>query len=202
MTRPRLTLLSLAIAVGAMLGLGAVPADAHTCSSSCNQIRRACRASTRAIHKIARMDCNAERDACRVVCEADPAICPDGECEACEDDCDLVRVDCRTAAKDVQTVDQATCDVMRTSCNDICQDPIDGVCVKECKADAHHACVRPARLDYRHCKQQCPTGTGRQACVRYCRREMNADLDLCFDGEMLCVAQCIGVSLDAPPVAP
>jgi hypothetical protein len=197
MTR-RLTLLSLAIAAGAMVGLGAVPADAHTCSSSCNQIRRACRGSARAIQKIARLDCNTERDACRAACDpADPLICPDGDCDACKDACNLVCVDCRVAAKDARTADQATCDVMRTSCNDICEDPIDGACVKECKADAHHACVRPARLDYRQCKQQCPTGTGRQACVNFCRREMNADLDFCFDGEMLCVALCIGVP---PPI--
>jgi len=145
------------------------------------------------------MGCEAERDACRAACEADPTVCPDGECELCKDACELIRADCRTAAKDARTATQATCDVMRTSCNDICQDPIDGPCVKRCKSDAQHSCVRPARQDYRQCKNQCPTGTGRRPCVRSCRVEMNADLDFCFDVEMLCVAQCIGVSLDAPP---
>ena len=196
----RFTLLSLAIAAGAMLVLSAVPADAHTCKSSCNQIRRACRASVKAIYKVERLDCDDARDACRAACEADPAVCPDGECDACKDACNLVRDDCRAAAKDARNLNQATCDITRTSCTDVCQDPIDSACVRACRADAQHDCVRPARADYRQCKQQCPTNTGRRACVRSCRQTMEADLDYCFDGEMLCVAGCIGFTVPAPPI--
>jgi hypothetical protein len=183
---------SLSIVLGLGLLALTVPADAHTCASACNQIRRACVRSAKATRDVARDTCDNERTACQAACVADPLSCPDGDsCGAC---CDDRRDACLAAAEDARQARRAVCDAARVGCNDVCVDPIDGTCVRGCRAEAQHDCIRPARRAAVQCKRLCTTGTGRRACTRACRRQFNIALGGCLDREVLCLADdCLGV---------
>lgn len=217
--------LGLIVTPGVILLLSTVapsPADAHTCSSACNQIRRACLHVAKATRKVefavcddsrdtCRSDCAATGDNCSTVCAAVDAAClaacaGDLDCEAacaagtsvCPDDCDGCcldgRVICRSAAQQVSREARILCDGTREGCRDVCQDPIDGDCVRTCHS-AQRICANAAKKTEVACKRQCPDGTARRACVRGCRKEMNDSLGFCSSSEMLCVGGCIGVSV-------
>ncbi len=170
-------------------------APAHTCQSACSQIRRACDGSAKAVWNVARANCDAEAAACIATCQADPLTCPGVACETCIDACGVARDGCRIVAGDARTADRAACEGLRTSCSGVCVDPIDGACVQDCKAQARHQCVRPAKQDELTCKRQCPEGAARQACFRQCRRAHNVVLEACGDSEVRCVGGCIGLTL-------
>lgn len=171
------------------------PAAAHTCQSACSQIRRACDGSAKAVWNVARANCDAQAATCEATCQADPLTCPGAACDACIAACDVARDGCRVVAGDSRSIDRAACDALRTSCAGVCVDPIDGACVQDCKAQARHQCVRPAKQDELTCKRQCPDGAARQACFRQCRRVLNVVLDACGDSEVRCVSGCIGLPL-------
>ena len=62
---------SLALAVGAMLFASWIAAaNAATCRSACNQIRRACVSSAKSSRDVARYECNIDHGSCDDACDA------------------------------------------------------------------------------------------------------------------------------------
>jgi hypothetical protein len=218
----RLLLVVTVTALVALLDVGR--AEAHTCSSACNQIRRACVHVTKATKKIAYAACDADRDTCRVDCEAnadtctvvcdgalaacsaacladpDPVAC-DAACVAaraecpleCPDCCNYGRASCRESARATQREARAACTDSRLTCRETCVDPIDGPCVRGCKS-VQRDCQRAAKNLLSACKRGCAKGTERRACIRTCRSQVNAALQLCSSQEVLCVGGCIGIT--------
>jgi hypothetical protein len=209
-----------AVALAAFLNVG--QADAHTCSSLCNQMRRACNAEVKAAKKVAVATCGEERDACRTACETDSNSCVvdcpaehaaciatcvgDPDCEAacdaalaaCPDDCvgccNYHRASCRADAKLVQKDLRLACEDGRATCEGTCVDPIDGACVRDCKA-VQHSCQKDAKKNYwSPCKSNCPTGTERRACMRGCRTRVNQEFQLCSGAEVGCLSTCISAA--------
>ena len=215
-----------AVFMGASLMLlQAALAEAHTCSSVCNQIRRACLEVAKAERQVARAVCEDERDACRAECAANAETCPtdceatnvacvgacggNAECEAacaatlsqCLDDCANCvancngdREGCMAAAEVQRQAEKLACDGSRESCGEGCIDPIDNACVQECKVGAQ-TCESEAKKLEGQCKRECPSGTGRRACVRGCRKQLNVDVQGCANQEILCLAACAGITL-------
>jgi hypothetical protein len=189
MKRMGLRLLT-AVFMGASLMLLQVAlAEAHTCSSVCNQIRRACLDMAKAKRQVARAVCEDGRAACQADCET----CTE-DCESCLTDCDAAREACLEAAEVQRQADKLACDELREGCPEACVEPIDNVCVQGCKAGAR-TCGSDAKKLEGQCKRECPNGTGRQACVRECRKQLNVDLQACANQEILCLATCAGITL-------
>jgi hypothetical protein len=198
------TRLLLISGAGAVLGLLHVaPANATTCSSACNGIRRACIHVAQATAKAAYTVCDDDRDACRAECEVSNQPCIDFcatqpdlvTCEAgcdCNTACNEFRVGCRDAAKTLRTDARALCTASRESCNTTCVDPIDGECVRDCKGPLRK-CRGDASRAAVSCKKNCANGTAKRACVRGCKRLLNEGLKLCSGQEALCIGGCIGV---------
>ena len=225
MKRLGLTFLMAVFMGASLMLLNAALAEAHTCSSVCNQIRRACLDVAKATRQVARAVCEDERDGCRANCAANAESCPgnceaangagvaacngNGECEAgcatdlaqCLDDCANCIANCN-AAREVclgeaeQRRQQAMlgCTEARAGCPDLCVEPIDPVCVGGCKSDAR-TCGSDAKKLEGQCKRECPNGTGRQACVRECRKQSNVGLQGCANQEILCLAACANITL-------
>ncbi|MHC4093486.1 MAG: hypothetical protein ACYSVY_24970 [Planctomycetota bacterium] len=200
----------MAVFMGACLMLVEVaPAEAHTCSSVCNQIRRACIKVAKVTRQVARAVCEDGRDACRADCAANEATCPadcatncggDAVCEAeCLDDCancvpncNAAREGCLEAAGLQRQADKLACADARESCPDTCVEPIDNNCVRGCKA-AERGCKKVAKGIERQCKKDCVRGPGRRACVRECRKQNNVALQGCSNQEILCLGACAGI---------
>lgn len=221
----RFMLLAVLGVVGLVLA-DVVPAEAHTCNSVCNQVRRACRRIAKADRQVARADCDATRDTCRADCEANAdtcqtdceascmaacagdlvceAGCPDAcadSCASCIPDCNDARSECFGLAEDARQAANDACDTARESCNlppeqGGCQDPIDNTCVKGCMSD-RKGCDRNAKLAEKQCKQTCNGGEGQRACMRDCRKAKNAALSFCSDLEVGCLAGCAGITLSS-----
>lgn len=223
MKRTAVTFLTV-IFMGASLMLLEVPsAEAHNCSSLCNQIRRACIKVAKSVRLVARADCDEQRDTCREGCVTNAETCPtdceaanaacvaacsaDPVCEAgcaatltqCLDDCancipncNADREGCLEAAQVQRQADKLACDASRGNCGELCVDPIDSQCVKECKS-LERICKSEAKKIERQCKRDCARGRARRACVRGCRRQLNTDLQLCSNQEILCLGACAGI---------
>jgi hypothetical protein len=222
--------LGLFLGATALLGVSLVlvqvqAAEAHTCRSVCSQVRRACRSVGKAVRKVDNALCDDDRDGCKTDCETNAdtcvddctaaceaacagdtdceALCPDAcveECADCEITCNADRVVCRDSAKAKRGAWNLFCDDARSSCGDTCMDPIDSVCVRGCKAD-RKGCARLEKIEEKKCKKECPRGTGRRACMRKCRRELNERLQVCSNTEIGCLAGCAGVAVPTPPPA-
>lgn len=221
--------LGLLVGTTALLGLSLAliqvgAAEAHTCSSVCSQIRRACRSVGKAVRKVDNAVCDDVRDGCKADCEANADTCVDDcttacvaaclgdaacealcpgqcvdECANCKITCNANRVVCRDTAKAKRDAWNLFCDDARSSCGDTCLDPIDSVCVRGCMADRKD-CARAEKIEEKKCKNACPKGTLRRACMRKCRRELNERLQICSDTEIGCLAtMCAGVALPTPP---
>jgi hypothetical protein len=206
----------LAVVLGAvgLIFASVLAVEAHTCSSLCNQVRRACRRVAHSQRQVARAVCDATRDTCRADCEANAdtcqadceaacvatcagdavcvAGCPDAcvaICADCIPDCNADRTACFDLAEQAREAANLACDGARTSCGETCVDPIDGACVRTCKSD-RKSCDLMKKNDEKACKRACPNGEGRRACMRECRRLKNAALALCSDTEVLCLLDC------------
>ncbi len=200
------------------------PADADTCASACNQIRRACTHVAKAVRKVEFAFCDDDRDACRVTCEADSGACAaicataHADCSAgcatssdpavCQAACDAALVACPTECPEC-------CNFNRDSCRDtvkaaraaarlVCADTratcndtctgVDGDCVRQCMRDQRE-CTNGWKKTAITCKRNCNAATSRRACMRMCHRQMNEAFQLCSQAEALCVAdECITTS--------
>jgi hypothetical protein len=213
------TILAVAlILIAGVVVFDAVAASAMSCDSTCNQIRRACRNVAMAALKVSYADCDDARDACWAACEANAEQCPIDcntayqscvgsggttcdadltqcldDCAHCRSNCNADRVACRDAAKLARAEANLLCDAARENCDTNCVEPIDEACVRGCRT-ASSDCAADAKRDEKTCHTGCPNGTGQQACVRACRRAKNADLGLCADQEVLCIAGCAGLT--------
>ena len=180
------------------------PAEAVTCSSVCNQVRRACTHSAKGAWKAARMQCAEDREGCHADCVANADTCvadclgePDCEldCINCEDNCDAAAVACKDTARTARDGMRALCDDYRGTCRDVCVDPIDPGCVRVCTKD-EHGCRADAKKLEKICKREtCAPGNGKRACMRGCRKSNNLAQQLCEDTATLCYATCAGVVL-------
>jgi hypothetical protein len=209
MNRPGLSAAA-ALLIGLSLMFSDVaPAEAHTCASLCNQVRRACLAGAKAVRQVARAVCDETRDGCRTDCAANEATCPDDcvvECgadqpclDACLDacancipNCNADREGCLELAEQQRAADRVGCVGTREGCQDTCSDPIDGDCVRGCKSD-QRGCRADAKKLEGGCKRDCTSSTEpRRACMRTCRKKYNADLQFCSSVEIGCLLeQCI-----------
>jgi hypothetical protein len=216
----RLFLVGTAAALVVFLNVG--EADAQTCSSVCNQIRRACNSEVKAAKKVAMAVCEENRGTCRTACEIDPDSCfvdcetenaaclaacaEDPDCEAacaaalaeCPDDClpccNYRRASCRGEAKAIRQEARLTCEASRQTCQDECVDPINGACVRGCKA-VQKSCRKDAKKNYwTLCKRNCDEGTDRRACMSRCRKQVNEEYGDCSTAEVGCLVSCIGAA--------
>ena len=224
MERMGLRLLT-AVFMGASLMLLQVAlAEAHTCSSVCNQIRRACLDVGKAAREVERAVCEDEGDGCKANCAADGEICPT-ECEdantACVAQC-MGNPECGAGCSGdlSQCLDGcancvANCSTAREVCTGEAEqnrqqaklgcDEARGECSATCLGPIDSQCVSACKAEARaskkgakdverECKRACPGGTDRQACVRGCRMQCNMDLQGCANQEMLYLAQCAGIA--------
>jgi hypothetical protein len=186
------------------------PAEAVTCSSVCNQIRRACLNLSKAVRKVSRADCDEARDICRDDCDANAATCVDDcvtlcagdpvceagcpdECASCIPNCNTTREGCLADAEAVRQAARLTCDGSRDGCREVCIDPVDASCVRDCTATAKR-CKADKKLDQRQCKRDCKDSEiSRRACMRNCRRQYNLDIQFCADHEAVCLGGCAGL---------
>jgi hypothetical protein len=176
-------------------------ADSKVAQAICDDLRDACRADCVANAETCPGDCEAADAACvaacagnptcEAACAADLAQCLD-DCANCRSNCNHDRNLCREAAQAARELAREGCKTARDTCWAICEDPIDGACVKVCKADLK-TCSHAAKNSERECKKACAKGTERRPCVRTCRRLLNEALSLCASGEALCVGGCIGL---------
>ncbi len=215
-----------------MLLVTAVPADAVNCSSTCNQIRRACNGSAKAVYKVGKIQCDEDRDACRTDCAANAATCPsdcdaadaacvagcagDTACEAacggaltqCQDDCVNCQENCGATRGQCRTDVKADRDLLRSGCNDV-----RGICRDTCTDPIDKQCVSVCKRDERgcradakrtegQCKKGCPKDGSRKACIRTCRKNGNLAQQLCADSAVLCYAGCAGVDLTPTTTLP
>jgi hypothetical protein len=212
----------IALPVALLLGAGVMLVDvgaaqAMTCESTCNQIRRACSSVAKSALNVEYANCDDGRDVCRVACEANAEQCPIDcdtahttcvsgggvDCDAtraqcldacahCGSYCNAERVACRDVAKAVRADANLLCDSLRESCDTTCVDPIDEACVRDCRTTSS-TCAGDAKGDEKTCHAACPRGTDQRACMRSCRRDKNAALGLCSDQEVLCIGVCAGL---------
>jgi hypothetical protein len=219
-------------ATAALLFAMAIPAEAVTCNSVCNQVRRACNHAAKGSYKAGKIQCDEERDTCKTECVANAATCP-GDCVAaqtvcatacagdatclagcdeaelqcqddcinCENNCDAARGQCRVDNKAARDALRSVCDGSRTTCNDVCVDPIDAGCVKACKVD-ERSCRADAKRTEGQCKKSCTKDQPRKSCMRSCRKTNSLDEQLCGDSSVLCYAGCAGVDLTPPATLP
>ncbi len=191
--------------------LAAAPADAVTCRSVCNQIRRACQHSAKGAWKAQRVVCDQQETICHNDCTANAATC-EADCAAgdlqclddcvnCDANCDTGRDTCRDDAKTARNDLRALCTVARTTCDDQCIDPIDGLCVRGCTKQEHD-CTAAAKRDEKGCKRACATGGERKNCFKECRRIANTTAQFCEDDAVFCYSGCAGVDLTPPTTLP
>jgi hypothetical protein len=187
------------------------PAEAHTCSSLCNQVRRACLTGAKAVRQVARAVCDETRDGCRTDCAVNEATCPDDcvtecgtdqpclddcpdDCANCIPNCNADREGCLELAEQQRAAARVGCDGTRGGCQDTCVDPIDGDCVRDCGSDQRDCRADKKKIE-RQCKRDCATanGTGRRVCMRTCRKQYNGNLQACTATESSCLlTECIG----------
>lgn len=209
-----------------------VPADAVTCSSVCNQVRRACSHSAKGAFKAAQIQCDETRDTCKTDCVANAAACP-GDCDTaagicvtgclgnavceaacgdaltqcqsdcvnCEDNCDTARGTCRDSAKADRDALRAACTDFRSTCNEVCVDPMEQSCVRPC-TNAEHDCRGDAKTAEGQCKKACTSGPGTKACMRGCKKNNSLDQQACEDTATLCYAGCAGLDLTPTTTLP
>ena len=215
-------------ATAVLLFAMAIPAEAVTCNSVCNQVRRACNHAAKGSYKAGKIQCDEERDTCKTDCVANAATCPgdcvtaqtacagdaaclagcdaaelqcQDDCINCEDNCDAARGQCRVDNKAARDALRSVCDGSRTTCNDVCVDPIDAGCVKTCKVD-ERSCRADAKRTEGLCKKSCTKDQPRKSCMRSCRKINSLDAQLCGDSSVLCYAGCAGVDLTPPATLP
>jgi hypothetical protein len=143
-------LTSLVVAAVAVFVL-AQAAEAHTCSSACNQIRRACVSNTKAVKKIGKIKCD---DNPNWVCAADCAT----DCAAnegtCNQSCNAARAVCDAACAGDSTC-LADCEATETSCLGACDV---ATCTSTCQAacdDDRATCLAKVKEDVTESKVLC-----------------------------------------------
>lgn len=223
-----LSAMTFLLAAAAVVAAAAVPADATTCSSVCNQIRRACNHSAKGTMKAAYITCDETADACKADCEAQAATCPGAcetaytdclgggtggescdaartqcldECANCAANCKAARGTCRSRAKADRDALRAGCTDSRSLCREVCVDPLDKTCIHRCTNDEHD-CRGGAKGVEGTCKKGCPAGGGKKSCIRGCRRNCNLESQLCGDLAVVCYAGCAGVEPTTTPTLP
>ena len=192
-------------------------AEAVTCNSTCNQVRRACNGAAKGAYKAGKIQCDEDRDACKADCVANADTCL-GDCELanlvgdallqcqddcinCEANCDAAKDQCRVDNKAARDLLRSACTDSRDVCDDVCVDPIDGNCVRDCKRD-EHGCRDDAKRIEGQCKKACPKDGARKSCIRTCRKDGNVAQGVCGDLSVLCYAGCAGVDLTPPTTLP
>jgi hypothetical protein len=218
----KLALVAGAAAVVAFLDVG--QADAYTCSSACNQIRRACNHAAKATGKIALAVCDEDRDACRVDCELNPETCtaicqaanltcPEGcvsdpDPAACQAGCATALAECPLECPDCCNYGRVSCREAAKAARQVTRLACDGSranCWENCDDPIDGACVKGCKSDQHRCqsdwkkvsvacKKACAGGTERRACMRDCRKQLNEKFQGCSQEEIGCVAGCIGVA--------
>ena len=205
-------LLLVAGAFGLATLLQSAPAGAHTCSSACNQVRRACNSVAKAGSKVEFALCADGRDACRTACEIDNSVCVqvcldandacvlgcgDQTCldgcvaafaacpDECPDCCNAARTTCRDIAKDARTAARLLCTDSRTTCNETCVS-VDGNCVRSC-VRTRRGLEADAKRSANACKNGCTGGPDRRACMRSCRKILNQQFQLFSNQEAVCI---------------
>ncbi len=204
-TRIGIRLFLVAAAFGLASLLQAAPADAHTCTSACNQVRRACNSVAKAGSKVEFALCADGRDACRTACEIDNSVCVQA-CDACvvgcagdptcldgcaacptecPDCCNAARTTCRDIAKDARAAARLLCTDSRTTCNETCVS-VDGNCVRRC-VRTRRGLEADAKRTANACKNACTGGPDRRACMRSCRKILNQQFQLFSNQEAVCI---------------
>jgi hypothetical protein len=192
-----------AVSVLALAGfLNAGAANAETCESLCNQIKRACKAEAKYAAKSAFGGCDLARMGCDMGC-ADPNTpeCVPGcasdpnapECpQSCRGCCSYERDSCRHAVKEARKQARDACVIEREGCVP-CEGDVCGDCAKTAKSAARE-CKRTAKQNWRGCKDDCPRGperrNDRKECITGCRQQLAAALETCADAEGLTLQGC------------
>ena len=179
----RFSMAMIGCAAAALLFALAVPAEAVTCKSVCNQVRRACNHAAKGSFKAGKIQCTEESETCN-------SACVDGD-EACPSDCDLARDQCRVDNKAARDVLRSSCDDSRTACGEVCVDPIARDCVRGCKTDERD-CRADAKRTEGLCKKSCAKDDTRRRCIRSCRKTNSLDEQVCGEVAVLCYAGCAG----------
>jgi hypothetical protein len=191
--------LSLAMVL-AVAGTG----DAHTCTSTCNQVRRVCRLDAKIDRKAAYAACNAASVECHDGCAATAASCAEGcaaddaECAAgCEADAALCSEGCETSLDtcrgdaDLARADAfELCNAERGECRGLCDDASDQSCIRPC-ARAAGACFQEGRKALRDCRVGCTESDTPAACRRDCNAAAIDSYHACITGFGACANACI-----------
>jgi hypothetical protein len=219
MKSPAIRLFLVGGAIALVAALYSAPAEAHTCSSACNQIRRACNSVAKATLKVGFAVCDEGRDTCREACAIDNSVCVQactdantacvaacGADQTCLDGCaaalaagpaegpdccNAARSTCRQIEKDTRAASRLVCTDSRTTCNETCVS-VDGNCVKKW-GTTRRRCERQAKDEAVTCKrEECTGGTTQRACMRNCRKVMNQKFQICADQEAVMIGtECI-----------
>lgn len=191
------------IATLAVVLLAASAADAASCKSGCNQVRRGCRAEANYTRRVAFDTCDDTRRDCMGACSDTATACndlcveDDAECAAacdmaksdCRDGCSIDRDDCRAAAKLVRSDAFVACQEGRGSCREVCDAASDRGCVRAC-AKAGGACFAEVGVTHEACQLACETADDLQACSTLCKVERLAAHAACSAGRAACVDGC------------
>lgn len=203
---------TLTVAAAAAVLLGAQAAEAHTCSSLCNQVRRACFSIAKATRKAERIQCDENRDACAADCEGNAATC-EPDCQTanatCVSDCvggggDQVTCEAACAPALAQCLDDCVnCEDNCQSARDECRDAANAArkatqevcaglrtfCNENCVDPIDNACVNGCKADARGCladvkkdERQCKKACARGSDRRACVRSCRKILNMDAQG--------------------
>lgn len=191
------------IATLAVVLLAASTADAATCKSGCNQVRRGCRAEAKYNRTVAFGSCDAARRDCAGACSDTATACneacaeDDADCAAachtakdtCREACSMDRDDCRQAAKVVRHDANVVCEEDRGACRGLCEAANDRACVRACSS-ASGACFDEVASTYEACQLACDGADEPDACLRDCKVEKIAGHGACKAGREACLSGC------------
>jgi len=206
MKRVRLFVVAVgAVVIPALVGVRS--AEAHNCSSVCNQIRRACMKSAKATRKADLATCDANRERCRAECQANAGSCL-GDCDeantaclvecdsapnptACGDECQADLVQCQDDCANCGADCGATRDTCRTQAQTARQEAAQGcddsrlTCRDACVDPIDGHCVRGCKSDRRDCKglakkdeRDCKKACDRGPARKACVRECRRVMNL------------------------
>ena len=166
----------------------AATAGAHTCSSGCNQVRKACIKEAKACRGVAFAACDDARDQCRSDCAANAATC--------STDCDSALSTCEAVC--LTDLDPAACSAACTATHATCIYDCDH-CISNCNGDRSdcRAAANDERSQALHscssgrdtCRTLC-SGDVDSGCVRDCLTPDRQCLRAIKDGEKTCKRNC------------
>lgn len=197
----------LTASLGLLIVLTPAAAEAQTCSSVCNQVRRACNHAAKGMSKAARITCTENVGTCRDDCETNASTCP-GDCDAasatcaaacatapdataceadcaaalaqCVDDCTNCDANCLTTGVTCKNEAKAARDAMREVCSgarDIC----DGSCEEPIDRGCVHDCTTDehgCRDDAKRTEVGCKKGCAKGSAAKSCIRTCRKDNNL------------------------